>query len=244
MGRMLELLFETQKECELYGVYAFAVSNHIFSQKTMLAYGLNDCGIELATSPATWTFKGIAGDESQRMSVVLSFKYLKEPVPLTLYPPARHRTMIERLYRNIGSKNNFAVPDDVEAQYKEDKSVIETRVYAAEGNAEILIKSYGSNVIKELKGILRELCVEHIAAINLFLNLEDPLTYLICSEFEKMDFFFSGIMPMSGIGDALILQYLNNIAIDYDKVIAHSEMAKEILNYIRANDPYSSLTKD
>jgi anti-sigma regulatory factor (Ser/Thr protein kinase)/RimJ/RimL family protein N-acetyltransferase len=242
MGRMLELLFETQKDHELYGVYAFAVSNHIFSQKTMLKYGLNDCGIELATSPATWMFKGIDGDESQRMSVVLSFKYLKEPTPLTLYPPARHRAMIEKLYRNIGSKNNFAVPEKVEAEYKEDKSVIETRVYASEGNAEIFIKVYGSNITKEVKAILRELCVENIAAINLFLSLEDPLTYFISSEFEKMDFFFSGIMPLSSIGDALVLQYLNNIAINYDKVIAHSEMAKEILNYIKENDPYSSLT--
>lgn len=45
MGKMPGLLFETQKGHELYGVYAFAVSNHIFSQKTMLNYGLKDRGI-------------------------------------------------------------------------------------------------------------------------------------------------------------------------------------------------------
>lgn len=242
MGRMLDLLFATPKIFDVAGIYAFAVANHIFSQKTVLKHGLNDCGIELATSPATWVFKGIADEESQRISVVLSFRYLKKPEPMTLYPPLRHKEMIERLYGHLGANHALSVPYDLSAQPKDERSVIETRVYATEGNAEIIIVRYGSNILRETKGILRDLCVRQVAAINLFLSLEDPLTYTLASEFEKMDFFFAGILPKTQIGDALILQYLNNIAFDYGKVVAHSQMAKEILAYIRQCDPYASLT--
>jgi anti-sigma regulatory factor (Ser/Thr protein kinase)/RimJ/RimL family protein N-acetyltransferase len=237
MIRMLDFLFNTEKKYKLSGVYAFAVTNHIFSQKTILKHGLNDCGIELATSPATWVFKGISGEESQRMSVVLSYKYLEERMPLVLYPPGRHRDIIERLYRNILAENTYKTPGTGEGIPEDEQSVIETTMYASEGNAEIFIKKYGTNVTREVKNIVRNLCIRHIVAINLFLKLEDPATYWMSPEFEKMDFFFSGIAPNTQIGDALILQYLNNIAFDYDKVIAYSDVAKEILVYIKGCDP-------
>lgn len=243
MGKMLDLLFATPKRYEVHGVYAFAVTNHIFSQKTMLRHGLNDCGIELATSPSTWVFKGIQGDDSQRISVALSFKYLIEPGPLTLYPPPHHQAMIKKLYEGIGAKHVFAAPAETEARLPEAESMIETKVSALEGNAEIFVKKYGQNVVREIRAMLRQLCLEQIAAINIFLSLEDPLTYFMAAELEKLEFFFSGIMPMTAVGDALILQYLNNTIVDYDKVVAYSDMAKEILDYIRENDPYLALKK-
>jgi serine/threonine-protein kinase RsbW len=243
MGKMLGLLFETPKQYALQGVYAFAVTNHIFSQKAMLKHGLNDCGIELATSPSTWVFKGIEGDESQRISVALSFKYVAAPKPLTLYPPHHHRAMVEKLYKGIGANHAFTAPAESKSLLLEAESVIETNVFALEGNAEIFVKKYGQNVVREIKVMLRHLCLEQISAINLFLSLEDPLTYFMVAEFEKMEFFFSGIMPMTVVGDALILQYLNNTPVEYDKVVAYSDMAKAILGYIRENDPYLVLKK-
>jgi len=238
MKRMLDFLFITPKKYNLEGVYAFAVANHIYSQKTIIGHGLVDCGIELATSPATWVFKGISKGESQRISVVLSFKYLEKPDPITLYPPARHRIMIEKLYGNIGAEHNYTVPSFRKPYFMDDKSVIYTKVYASEGNAEIFVRQYGSNAVHEIKGILKNLlCVEQIAAINLYLSMEDPLTYFMSPAFEESGFFFSGILPKTRVGDAIILQFLNNISFDYDKVIAYSDNAKEILAYIRENDP-------
>jgi anti-sigma regulatory factor (Ser/Thr protein kinase)/GNAT superfamily N-acetyltransferase len=185
MKRMLDFLFATPKMYHLEGVYAFAVANHIYSQKTMTGHGLVDCGIELATSPATWIFKGISKGESQRISVVLSFKYLEKPESITLYPPARHRSMIEKIYRNMGAEHNYAVPPFREPGSINEKSVIDTKVYAAEGNAEIFIREYGAHVLNEIKAILRNLlCVEQIAAINLYLSLEDPLTYSVSPALE------------------------------------------------------------
>ena len=57
------------------------------------------------------------------------------------------------------------------------------------------------------------------------------------AEFEKMGFFFAGILPLALVGDALILQYLNNVRIDYDKIVLYTEEARQIRDYVREMDP-------
>ncbi|HOT77775.1 MAG TPA: hypothetical protein PK467_18455, partial [Candidatus Wallbacteria bacterium] len=111
----------------------------------------------------------------------------------------------------------------------------------SEATATIAVISYGSNIIKEIKALLWELCVKQIASISVALNMQDCLTYFIAPELEKLNFFFSGILPASEVGDALLFQYVNNIAIDYDKIVAHSDDAREILDYIKTCDPHRAL---
>ncbi len=50
--------------------------------------GMKDRGLVLATSPASWKFKGISDDTSERISIVLAFMYMKEPAPLNIYTHA------------------------------------------------------------------------------------------------------------------------------------------------------------
>jgi len=92
-----------------------------------------------------------------------------------------------------------------------------------------------------VRKLLRRFCLDQMAAINLFLSLEDPGAALMAEEFEKLGFFFAGILPCSKIGEAVILQYLNNVDLDYSKITAYSDVAKDVLAYIRERDPNSSL---
>ena len=87
LNRMVEYLFQVPKKRELRGIYGYAVTNHIFSQKSTNKFRLVDCGILLATSPSSWKFKGITDDLSQRISVVLNFKYMEPPRTYDLYAP-------------------------------------------------------------------------------------------------------------------------------------------------------------
>ena len=103
------------------------------------------------------------------------------------------------------------------------------------------MKRCGQNIVREVRNHLRRFCLQQTACINLFLNLEDPATYAMTEEFEKLGFFFGGVLPCARIGDTRILQYLNNVDLAYEKIAAHSDMAKELLGYIRAHDPNASL---
>ena len=235
LGRIVEALFAAKSRRPLEGLYAYAVANHPFTQKSNARHGINDCGILLATSPASWKFKGIPGDPSQRISVVLSFRYIGSPKKLTLYPPAHHREMVAKLYGNIGADHEYAAPTDKPELTGE--SEILTGTNQSEGCAEIFLQHFGKDVVREVRRLVRGFCLQQYAAINLFLNLEAPATHYLTAEFEKLGFFFAGILPGARIGDALILQFLNNVDLDYDKITAYSDAAKEILAYIRARDP-------
>jgi len=240
LKRAYEFHVATPKRYPLDGLYAYCVTNHVISQKTTARFGINDCGILLATSPATWEFKGIDGDTSQRMSVVLSFQYIGGPRPLTLYAPPQHLDMLQKLYGHIGASHCFAVPEGGQAAC-EGESVMETAVNMSESCADITIKKYGAQAARELRSVVRELCLKQIACIDLFLSLEDPATCHLTAEFEKLGFFFAGMLPCTQNGDALILQYLNNVPLDYDKLQLYTDMSREILGYIRRHDPNAGL---
>jgi len=239
LNRLQDFLVATPKPRELEGIYAYAVANHVFTQKSLARGGFHDCGILLATSPMSWKFKGIPGDASQRISVVLAFKYMDPPRRLTLYAPAHHRDMVARLYRNLGVEHGFGASGP--AGQAAGAPEVLSSVNPAEGCAEIFVARYGDGVVSEVRKLLRGFCLQQVAAINLFLRLEDPDTFLLTQEFEKLGFFFAGILPHARFGDALILQYLNNVDLDYSKIAAYSEAAKEILAYIQAHDPVSAI---
>ena len=54
--------------------------------------------------------------------------------------------------------------------------------------------------------------------------------------FERMGFFFAGTLP-SLTRQNLILQYLNNVSVDYGKIAAVSDFSKQLLAYIKSRDP-------
>jgi serine/threonine-protein kinase RsbW len=234
---LVDYLFLVEKKRELRGIYAYAVTNHPFTQKSMIKFQFIDCGLLLATSPASWKFKGISEGASQRISVVLSFKYMSPPAQYDLYVPEHHAAMVRKLYSTMGASHNFIVPSNAEVKYEFPESVLKTGVNDLESCAEIFVAEYGADILHQLRKTLRSYCVQQISAINLFLKMTDPLTYTLTAEFEKMGFFFAGILPESRIGDALVLQYLNNVDLDYDKIVLVSELSKELMDYIRDCDP-------
>jgi serine/threonine-protein kinase RsbW len=239
--RLIDYLFTCPKKRPLTGMYAYAVANHVFTQKAMVRYSINDCGLLLATSPNSWKFKGIAGDSTQRISVVLSFKYMEPPVAKELYVPAHHREIIEKLYNNIGAREHRYLTSAPESNAAQPAAEIESSFNEAEGCAEIFIRKFGSGVLKEVRRILRGFCVKQLACINLFINMEDPGICEHTAELEKLGFFFAGILPCTRAGDAIILQYLNNVEMDYSKINLYTDMAKELCSYIRARDPNANI---
>ncbi len=241
MKFLSSFLMEEAKTAGLIGIFAQAVSNHPFSQKTMHNFGFYDCGMLLANVPTTRSFKGITDKLSQRESYVISYQYLNKPESLTIYAPPHHKQMIEKIYENIDIKPDFKFPDWVgyggETQFKADESALKSKVYTGKGIAYIEIPQFGKDIVKQVRARLRDLCLKKIEAIYLYLSLQRPETYSLTPEFEKMGFFFGGIFPATTYGDALILQYLNNVEIDHSKIALVSDMAKDLSAYVQKQDP-------
>jgi serine/threonine-protein kinase RsbW len=238
MTRLAGTLFGMEKKYPLAGLYVNSVTNHLFTQKVIVKYGINDCGIYLAASPGSWVFKGISEESKQRLSVVLSFKYLEPAPQLVLFPPEAHRAIVEKIYRNIGAENNvYQTPTAAGASVTQAQTVLRTEVFVSENCAEIWIDQYGQDFEHQARATLMDLRVKQVGAIYIYLSLEKPQTYALAAELEKLGFFFCGVLPRTDIGDTLILQYLNNVALDYSQIQVLTDMGKELMAYIRQRDP-------
>lgn len=227
-------LMEQAHKTGLTGLFAKAVTNHPFSQKAMHKLDFSDCGLLLANVPTTRTFKGIAEGLSQRDSLVICFKNLQTPGTVGIYAPPHHAKMIERLYQNLGQKVELKVPPEL--QLPDTESIFKTKVASLISVGYIHVQQYGADILQAIQAKLKQLCLEQTEIINLYVGLDDPMTYHLVSEFEKLGFFFTGLFP-GAKGDSLMLQYLNNVPFDYANIVQVSDIVKELCAYVKARDP-------
>ncbi|MBF0506484.1 MAG: GNAT family N-acetyltransferase [Nitrospirae bacterium] len=235
LNALSEVLIREAKRRGLAGLYVRAITSHPYSQKTALKYGFGECCLFLAVLDPP-EFAEIHTGKRERESLVHSFLYLNRPGTFSIYAPPHHTEMILRIYEGLGVHPQ-AVRDQQDLPY-EDSSVRITADPNHTANIEVL--QCGRNVVSEVKRHLRDLCISRIEAVYLFLNLCDPLTALMTAEFEKMGFFFAGINPGPSGTDRLVLQFLNNLAVDYSHLQFASNKGQQIAEYVRLHDPYNA----
>ncbi len=73
--------------------------------------------------------------------------------------------------------------------------------------------------------------------VNVFLDLSTPGTGRVAAGLEDAGFVFTGILPGGRSGDWLIMQYFNGVLVDYDALQVEDPVTRDLLAYIRANDP-------
>jgi serine/threonine-protein kinase RsbW len=235
---MISRLVDEARAVGLAGIFSKAVTNHVYAQKAGQKAGFRRCAVVAGLIPSDRTFKGIQSKLSQRESVVYGYRVVDDPGGIVLFPPPRHRGMIEKIYAGIGVERILReAPSNASssvAQTGEDVSVIIPPGY---NRAVIQVARNNEHIVDEVHAILKQLCYQKIEQMTLYISLHDPLTATHCGAFEEMGFFFAGILPFSHVGDALLLQYLNNVPMDYGKINIADEMGKEILAYAEACDP-------
>ncbi|OPY69673.1 MAG: Serine-protein kinase RsbW [Syntrophorhabdaceae bacterium PtaU1.Bin034] len=234
---MISALIEEGRKVGLKGIFSKAVTNHPYAQKAGLKAGFRRCALGVGFIPTDRSFKGIHAELSQRESVLYGFLPIENPPGIRAYPPEQHKAFIERVYGFIGLDRSFEETQGNHEDGQEESSSIKTTIVPSYNRAVIEVHRYGRNVVSEVKQVLKELRFKKIEQISFYLNLEDPLTAVYCGEFEKLGFFVAGILPFYHEGDALILQYLNNVSIDYSRIHAVSDQADQILSYVREHDP-------
>lgn len=227
--------FGRVKALGLLGLYGEAVTIHPYSQKANFASGGHETGILLAYIPGDRSFKKIEGEggPTDRQTAVL-FYIVLNPAPVrTVYPPAAHREMIERIYAWAGVERTLAEPAaDVIASLPE-RSEVDVEVRASYNWAVLGVVRPGRDLVDLVRVRLREMCQSHLDCVYLDLPMSDPATAALAPQLEDLGFSFCGIYPeMVESGDLLRLQYLNNIAIDPAKIIVVTDMGRDLLNYV------------
>ena len=237
--QLTQYLLDCAKSRGVKGAFGEAVTNHTVSQHTVHGFGFRSCGLRLGLVPPGIIFKGMSGKIPYRVSMLVQFLFLQPPpAPLTIYVPPQHRDMIAALYKELGLVPEIKSVSPVEAKRAPSKSVFKIKVVGSMNFARLMISRCGHNIVEELKIKVKELCLKKIEILNLYLNLADPPTCIYATQFEKLGFFFAGILPGGfADGDALILQYLNNVPIEYAAIEVESAIAAKLVAYIKERDP-------
>lgn len=215
---------------DLAGLFIPPVTSHTYSQKTVYQMDFRDCGILLGYYPLA-DLKSIADVAPQRVTLALTYRPLGSADRRTIYPPARHRAIIEDMYRNIGLEIRCGEPPDDPAG-EDGVTEMTTRAVTDLGNASIKIKYYGTDTVAQVEKTLTTLHREGIEAVLLYLNLRDPATAAMAEDFERLGFFFAGILPDTSQGDSLLMMHLTVRDYDLDTVRLRSDKAREYLTYV------------
>ncbi len=236
MNRLWEALIIKAKADKVCGIYAMTVTTHPYSQKAAHHFGMKDCALLVSKVPIL-KFNNIEEKEHARESIMIAYRILNTPKQLRIYLPERHRDIISRIYEKLGF-----LPELMKAELNKDKlkgmqTKLALKPDTAFITAEIQLLQYGEQTVKNVNENLKQFCIERYETIYLSLILEDPYTALFTPEFEDLGFFFAGVHPGDEGNNHLVLQYLNNQAVDYSLLELDDEFGKELADYVKKCDP-------
>jgi RimJ/RimL family protein N-acetyltransferase len=236
LRQLTDYALDEARRRQLHGLYGRPVTNHTYSQQVAEAAGFIPCGLLLGFGPASLSFKQIHEDLSQRESLLLIYFSL---LPLSLGPiflPPRHRDFLLHLSAGLGM-SPVVLPLPGESLPAGTSGHLDLTTHQASATANLKLKAVGPDTPAELKRVLKHLCQARFEVILLDLDLRQPAAALLVPACESLGFFFAGLLPGGSGAPTLILQYLNNLPLDYDRIQLHSPQAQEILAYVKQVDP-------
>jgi serine/threonine-protein kinase RsbW len=230
LEQMLAFIQRRTEEQGMLGLYGEAVTVHPFSQKSNLALGFTETGIQLADEAPTVVFKRMDGVvASKRTATVLTFLKTRHGPARAVFLPLRHQTMIQRIYeRGRFERSLEPAPTSPVAGAAQ----LAVEIFPKWSEASLRVVAYGADLVELVRFRLRELLLRHIDWISLDLPLSHPAAPQICERLEALGFFFAGVIPELVGDDVLRLQYLNEVEADLESVHLASDFAKDLFAYV------------
>jgi GNAT superfamily N-acetyltransferase len=231
--RLLEQIHARAVARGLTGLFSRPVTSHAVSQKFVEKF-LHQVpvGILLGIFPDDVEFKKMTGKVRQKESAIIYYGMLRAAPARTVFLPPGCR---DRVLAVFSSLNIPVITGAVDGAAAAGETELHSSTCEVLNVAELRVPVLGVNVLAEIDRVRRELCLRHIDVIYLYLDLEDPLAAAVGEACCRAGFLFAGLLPFAGCGrHTLILQYLNNLAIDYAAIRPFSPVARDLLSYVHS----------
>ncbi len=142
---------------------------------------------------------------------VLLFKPLEEMEEQSLHPPRDYASEIHRICLDLGLKVRFPKPSLEPEAFSLRQSMITLDVDHSRHRAFLTVLRYDADLLVQIRRHLEKLSGEGIRCMLIRLPLESPGTAFL-EGVEKLGFRFAGILPGTGGGTELLLQWQGEIA--------------------------------
>jgi anti-sigma regulatory factor (Ser/Thr protein kinase)/GNAT superfamily N-acetyltransferase len=220
------------KELGLVAYFTEPVTDHAITQNESEKSGARLTAISLGFSPPTMLAKHMdLTGTNQRQSLTLYVKALSAPEPRIIYPPAKHREILQEIYSQLH------IPVDIrQGSAASGEGSLHVDVLKSSQNATMTFERVGAQTVEVARQALADLLsLGSLGVIYAMLPLADPGTPALADVLESEGFFFSGLAPwMLNGGDALRLQRLLR-RIDTAALTIASDFGRRLLTYIDAS---------
>lgn len=234
MTQLTDEVLRQGSDSSFDGFFVHSVTNHDLTQKICSAEGFSEVALLLGFAPIGLSFKNIHDELTQRESTFIDYKGLNLDEETALFLPERHQGMIETLYSGIGvtvTRGKCA-----HGPQTSKKTLLSDSILTALNVAEIIVEKNGINAMEQIRLKTRKLCIAKVDILYLFIDMEDPHAVRLVEGLEQYGYMFAGIFPRYHHKHSLVLQYVNNIQFDYDKIVSLTPLATELKQYIRTLD--------
>ncbi|MFP4155030.1 MAG: GNAT family N-acetyltransferase [Halothiobacillaceae bacterium] len=236
-GLLAEVLSAAERE-RTPVLFAHAVTAHPYTQRTCLDYGFEPVALLLGYAPATLRFRGIAESLAHRESTFIWVR-LQDRLPrAVLHLPPAHAPLLLDLFASLGiedpplAEGSPPAAGARDGEYPE-HSEFSTRLSSGLNVATIELSRIGRDHERMIRHELRRLCLERIDVILLMIDLTDPGAPAAARAAQAAGFVFGGWMPMQPWPYTLVVQYLDNVEVDFSAVCAEGQRARRLLETIR-----------
>ncbi len=213
-----------------YGVFAMAVTSHIYSQKASCKFGLVDCALLISRAPVL-DFITIQTELHQRESIIFTFKALKKDISFEFYPPKHHKQIINEIVENIGIDVDYKKYRLHVKQPKYNHSRIKIEKDEIFQIANISILQFGKDILDVINQHVNSLKINRFETLYIYMDLSDKNTGKYAKNFEEIGFFFAGIIYKENRFN-LVLQLLNNQEYNFNNIKTETQFASKLKAYV------------
>ena len=206
------------------------VTAHIGSQRLCKSLNFTPTALKVSVHERA-EFINIKDISSERESLLYSVLIFKKPEHFVIHCPPEHHELISVLLDSGGFEYDLHSSSDNHIEI--DKSKFLVHVIEETGFANITVLKFGKDFYSELKKTMYRLSLKGIMTVSLGISLDAPMPANIDSDLISMDFFFSGVVPVTLNRWQCHYTHLNNHQIDFDKIKVYQKLAKRLKEYVK-----------
>lgn len=216
----------------IIGQYSETVTVHPGSQRSALRNGGHEVGLMLARQTKELDFSGFDEDQDLRKAVVLFYIPIAEQPARESHVPPVYADVVTRIYTEANLprtvRTGFARTPEPEAE----ESRFTITLKHETGLAHLQVESYGADFLPSLQQQVAQFQLNRYDVILVYLPLSDPLTSHFGAGLQELGLSFCGVYPEYADGDVLVLQNLNNVAVDASKIVVASPTGEYLRDFV------------
>ncbi|MDR2246173.1 MAG: GNAT family N-acetyltransferase [Treponema sp.] len=207
-------------------IYGYCLTLDTASQKICTELGYYMTGLVLNRYIYDATAKNLV-DLSlplKRTHLVVCIPRAKQDAGI-LYAPPAHTAYIRDAYESLGVAYRFS--NQEETKLGTMPSLVTITPYEEHRYCELLVKETGHDFARILEDVLKHYGALEQQTFNVFINLNDPGCPDACRLLEEQGFFFTGLQPLSGQYEYMIMHYSPRLPVLFDKIAVVPEFNKQ-----------------